>query len=233
MEVCTAVECGLNEAYPSQRPWIVIQQEYTCGQYQPRDWLQITRRPERQPCHWDTSSPWFKNEKGHWAALSVILHINDGLSTFLPGQPVKVFEEMRETALEMCNQNPAKLSTKNHVRCVNSLLGILDACDTMDKGVPMSHRQRSRAGQCLAFHAGEQAHAGMGWDGLKDPCTPEWIGRVVSYFFALPKSEADRVWANPIFNPEFPWGLMREGITNRMVFTFFFLYFIFWFSAMV
>ncbi len=216
-EVCSAVERGLNATYSSQAPWSVIKSEYIPDQggqeerFKPRDWLQITREVgKRQPCHWDTSVPWFENDRGHWAPLSIVLHINDGLSTFLPGEPSDTFSLMRKLAESKKTLGHCTILAQNLVR-------LLDNYDRMDKGVQLTSRQRSRAGQCLAFHAGHQAHAGMGWYAEPDPCTPTWCGRVVSYMFAMPKSEVRKLWTNPICNPEYPWGLMREGITPQMV----------------
>jgi len=116
-----------------------------------------------------------------------------------------VFERMRGSK-----------SIKNHALLAANLTQVLQHYETLDDGVQLTQRLRSRAGQCLAFHAGEQVHAGMGWDGESDPCFPKWAGRVVSYFFALPKAESHR-WSHTLFNPESPWGLMREGITALMV----------------
>lgn len=222
-EVVKHVEAGLNTAYSSQAPWQICHDEYTGnGRYRARDWLQITRdTTKRQPCHWDTSTPWFKNKRGHWAPLSIVLHINDGLSTFLPGPPADMFGKMRYTAQNFTNFTFFRYTAENcfpHKVLASSLLNTLKDYDKVDMKVDPAQRQRSRAGQCLAFHSGEQAHAGMGWDGLEDPVTPTWSGRVISYFFAVPASEYDFVLKGSLFNPELPWGLMMNGLTEKMVF---------------
>lgn len=206
-EVVEAVEGGLDNAYKSQAPWEVLRVELNKNGYLGRDWLQITKEVgKRQPTHWDTACPWFKNHRGHWAPLSIVLHINDGLSTYLPGPPANVFTEA-EAAFRK-GVKPSVLA--------RGLNGVLEKYDTCDALVPLQDMQRSRAGQCLAFHAGHQPHAGMGWDGVKDPVTPAMCGRVVSYFFAIPRRHKN-LWTFPLFNPETPWGLMKESITEDMV----------------
>lgn len=207
LEVTRAVEEGLDRAYPSQAPWDIIHYEYKYKwRYLRRDWLQVTKEiGPRQPTHWDTSCPWFENARGHWAPLSVVLHLNDGLSTYLPGPPVDCFTEMRERY--KAGLTPDFLA--------KALVKLLDKYDVTDHN--LTHRPRSRAGQCLAFHSGQQVHAGMGWDGVVDPVNPDMCGRVVSYFFALPRLHQN-LWRLPFFNPEEPWGLMGPGVTTRMVF---------------
>lgn len=85
------VEVGLDAAYPAQAPWYVIQDEKKgSNATQTRLYFQVTKEiGQRQPIHWDTG--WYENSKGPWAPLSVVVHINDGLSTLVPAPPADVF----------------------------------------------------------------------------------------------------------------------------------------------
>jgi len=91
----------------------------------------------------------------------------------------------------------------------------------MEKEAPPANdlgaHEKSRSGQCLAFHAGEQAHAGTSWDGIPDHDEPKFKARVVAYFFAVPNSEKERVSRLSLFSTETPWGLLKPGIRDYQV----------------
>jgi len=67
--------------------------------------------------------------------------------------------------------------------------------------------------QCLAFHAGEQPHAGTSWHGDIDA---DFQARVVVYFFAVPEAVYERVRDLELFNSEFPFGLV-DPIFDKQV----------------
>lgn len=204
--IVSSVESGLNTTYPLHAPWKILHYENAGkGQVQDRVSLQITRVSKDQPVHWDTAAPWFEDERGRWAPLSVILHFNDGLSTHLASEPISL-TKMVQTHLQ--DENPDVVAVK--------LTKLLEWLDEKRK-----RHSRSRAGQCLAFHAGEQPHSGRGWDGVQDPIKKGWVGRVVAYFFAVPKTVEKKTWDLQVLNPEFPIGLMRAGVSGKWVLSFF------------
>jgi hypothetical protein len=74
------------------------------------------------------------------------------------------------------------------------------------------------AGQVVCFHPGEQPHAGVGYNGEVDTVLPEFKGRIVAYFFLLPKQIPKHVEHLAIFQTEFPWGLMADGVRWQQVY---------------
>lgn len=205
------VEHALDLHYPNQAPWNVIMNEYLPNRpLRTRLYFQVSRPiGSRQPIHWDTGVPWMTNHNGKWAPLSVVVHINDGLSTYVSTPPADVFSVLREKYNQ--GVKPETLA--------ESLESVLQRMET--HSVPpkdLSRHKKSRAGQVLAFHAGEQAHAGTSWDGEDEVLHRSWHGRVVVYLFAVPESEKEAVWTLPLFNPEIPWGLMRAVTGDQVVF---------------
>jgi len=84
---------------------------------------------------------------------------------------------------------------------------------SLDKRVRADPIGFSHAGQCLAFHAGEQPHAGTSWHGDIDA---DFQARVVVYFFAVPEAVYERVRDLELFNSEFPFGLV-DPIFDKQV----------------
>lgn len=209
--VC-ALELTLNDHYRKQAPWKIVREEAL------PDKSLVTRlhfqvswtKGKRQPLHFDTGLPWFKNDAGPWSPLSVVVHINDGLSTFAPCGPVTAMAKFRSHYLTS-QRRPDKAVA----------FGIQSMLTKMEKDFEASHITRSRAGQCLAFHSGCLPHAGTSWDAIPDPLCPNLKARVVAYFFAIPESEYAQAWSLRLFNPEYPFGLMREGVLPHAVFFFF------------
>lgn len=228
-----SLEAALGAAYPSQSPWRVVENEVLAdGTRATRLFFQVSRTVgKRQPFHWDTGLPWFRNEFGRWAPLSVVLHINDGLSTFLPCGPLDVFGKFRRVIWEQEKKDKKDKKGKNKHKAkaeASVAVALQKLLDDIENDNPEPATQRSRAGQCLGFHSGEQVHAGTSWDGVPDPLVPELKARVVAYFFALPSSEYDAVWKLPLFNPETPFGLMKGGIEKHVValYLFHFVFFV-------
>ena len=83
--------------------------------------------------------------------MSTITNLNDGVGTYVHGDPVfGVFE----IALKKSNDTAAGLHVLSHLRKCEQNVGSV---------FPDNH-----AGQILAFHPGEQVHRGMGYDERED-----------------------------------------------------------------
>jgi hypothetical protein len=193
--------------YPEQAPWTELDTERTPTGSQTRIWLQIYREQnKRQPIHFDCGLTWYKNNKGYWTGLSVIVNVNDGVATYLTEKPAScVFDNIRRRA----STHP-----KQTAGAVQALLNTYESAFVDPK-------IRNRAGQVTAFAAGDQPHAGMGFDGSIDPLNPDWVGRVVLYIEYVPASEKAVVEHLPLFSSEYPWGLMHAGVTATQVFGYF------------
>jgi hypothetical protein len=206
--------------YPDQAPWAVLDTERTPKGPRTRIWLQIYREQEkRQPIHFDSGLTWYRNERGPWTGLSVILNVNDGVAPYLAARPVAgVFENVRAAAR---SGKSAELTAK-------AVQGLLQTYETAF----LDPKVRNRAGQITAFAPGDQPHAGMGFDGSIDPLNASWTGRVVLYLFFVPESEKAKVEHLPLFSSEYPWGLMHGGVTETQVefgcFIFFLNFLVFW-----
>lgn len=192
-ELIQIVEAALNTYYPEQAPWKIFTEELTEKGAKDRIYVQVTQEVgKRQPVHWDTAAPWFGNCRGSWAPLSIVLHVNDGLTTSLPGMPLPL---LGLAADNLFHGKTAKYLAEGYESVLQSLEEV-------------AHREppsMSRQGQCLAFHAGEQPHAGMSWDGKTvDPRFPTFLARAVVYFFAVPEAMYETVRDLELFNSEFP-----------------------------
>jgi hypothetical protein len=198
-ELIQAVEDALGMHYPEQAPWTILTEEKEDGGTKDRIYAQITQRfGQMQPVHWDTGADWFENANGVWAPLSIILHVNDDLSTCLPCAPLTTLSRSVPQLL-FDDVHPKEVAR----RAERVLTHLDEKVKTMRFG-------RSGATQCLAFHSGEQPHAGMSWDGHVDPELPNFKGRVVVYFFAVPASVHAKAQYLELFNSEYPFGLLKH-----------------------
>lgn len=204
-DLTSVVENALDKAYPTHHPWKILHTKRVSptNEIQDRNYLQITRTMTFQPLHWDTATSWYKDSRGIWGPLSVILHINDGPTTHLTSTPCRLHEMISKSL-------KSGISPKKIAKSLVSTLEIFE------NKMEVNWDHRSRAGQCLAFHAGEQIHSDMGWDG-EYSILDNFPGRVVACFLAVPKSVSHLVEHSSLFNPESPYGLMMEGITAKMV----------------
>lgn len=199
-----AVERKLNIHYPEGAPWRIQQtMKDDKGKSQSATYAQVVKTDKRQPFHLDASALWYKMPDGRvWAPLSVVLHLNDGPATVLGPPPSSLFEEL----LNHKSMDPQVLA--------DNMMTVLQQVE--EKFVD-ARTSRNKAGHCLAFHAGEQLHAGAGHDKRPDPVFPSWNGRVVAYFFAHPLEIVLTPANKALLCHETPWGLMREGITKDQV----------------
>jgi len=204
-ELCASVEGAINKAYPHHQ-WKILHKDVNGAQVKERNYFQITKEMNKmQPLHWDCAAPWYEDSRGAWGPLSVVLHVNDGVATYVHGEPLSLCDFInRQRDEHKCPPHKIAKFLEEH-------LDKEEGRKSVDWGL------RRRAGQCLGFHAGEQVHAGMGWDGVPDTIMENFPARVVIYFFTVPKMYVNRVAKLSILNPEFPIGLMREGVTPAQV----------------
>lgn len=196
-DLIEAMQDTLDNQYREQAPWTIFTEEVTRDGLKDRIYAQVTKKVgQMQPVHWDTAVPWFYNNKGPWAPLSIVLHVNDGLTTCLPAAPDPILQRIPDN-LEL-GDHPETLA--------DAAQSVLTMLDKTAKSMPT---KMSRSTQCLAFHAGEQPHAGMSWDGAPDRLFPKWQGRVVVYFFAVPREHFELVKDFELFNSEYPYGLIK------------------------
>jgi len=173
------------------------------GQSQSATYAQVVKTDKRQPFHLDASALWYKMPDGRvWAPLSVVLHLNDGPATVLGPPPSPLFKEL----LDQKSMDPQVLADN-----------LVTVFQQVEEKFVDARSSRNKAGHCLAFHAGEQIHAGAGHDKRPDPVFPSWNGRVVAYFFAHPMEITLTSANKALLCHETPWGLMREGITKSQV----------------
>ena len=100
---------------------------------------------------------WFADENNNlWNPMSTITNLNDGVGTFLCGNPV---HDVFEKALKKSDDTAAGLHVLSHLRRGEQTVG------------PVFFGPDNHAGRILAFHPGEQVHRGMGYDGRVDPLT--------------------------------------------------------------
>ncbi len=170
----------------------------------PAIYAQVVTSDKRQSFHWDASALWYKMQDGRvWAPLSIVVHLCDGPATILGPAPSPIFQQVLKFSKTLDPQVLADTMTQ-----------VLNEVEELfDDARPL----RSVAGQCVAFHPGEQIHAGAGHDNIPDPVTKGWNGRVVAYFFAYPENVKLSRANKALLCHETPWGLMREGITKEMV----------------
>jgi hypothetical protein len=153
----------------------------------------------RQPLHFDGGPLWYSDDSGNlWSPLSTITNINDGVGTYVCGNPVAgIFEEVLKIVDDF--------AAGNHV------LKHLRQCEKESKVVGPNNR----AGQILSFHPGEQVHCGMGYDGRVDPLTPGLLMRVVLFLCFVPERFYRQIWNLNMFASEYAWGLMKYGVQRK------------------
>ena len=132
--------------------------------------------------------------------LSTIINLNDGVGTYVSGDPVSgVFENL--------------LKIPDPLAAGKSVLNYLKQCEAKSPN-PLRAR-RNRAGQILAFHPGEQVHAGMGCNGDEDPLVPNLHCRIMLFLCFIPARFHARAWKLKLFESEYAWGLMKAGVSDE------------------
>jgi hypothetical protein len=185
-----AITAAVNVAYPCKK-WVALSTEFYQGQRQTRNYLQINTKPGTQPLHFDSGARWYKDEHGNmWAPLSTITNINDGAATFLTPQPVHgVFAEVEKKARAKDFQGAATF--------VQDLLTQLSVKHQPFRTMP------NRAGQVVAFHPGDQPHAGMGFDGPVEGGLNDFVGRIMLYLFFVPEEYSKEIIDHELFSAEY------------------------------
>ena len=208
-KIVRALLAQLDRLWPAMAPWGILDMEKVNGGTRTRNFLQIYRQPGAQPVHLDSGVTWYlDSSRKPWCPLSVVLNITDGLETWVSKKPfVGVFYKMAQAGV-----NQGAKRTASALQEILSTSWESERKDTV--------LRRNRAGQCVAFHPGEYPHSGNGWDGVPDPIVKEWTGRVIAYWFAVPKIEIDNIWDLSLFGAEEAWGLMEPGIQPKQVFFF-------------
>jgi hypothetical protein len=191
-KIVKGVLAKININYPEMAPWSVLDREPE----HPALSLQVYRGGKRQPFHLDSAAEWYLDGVQPWAPLSVIVNMNDGWRTFTPGAPMfGLFNCVRR---------------KTPKQAVTALQKIFEMWESAFREISMV---KSRAGQILAFHPGEQFHCGLGSDYKCSLTGHLFTGRVVLFLSCVPHRVLDKVKDLPLFNSESPWGLQRGGIT--------------------
>ena len=135
-DLVSLIQTGLDELFPSQSPWKIIDEEQ----------LQDGRKGEPPSLSSDAQNretptcPLGSRTSMGSGPLSIVLHVNDGLSTYLPGPPCDVFSVIRKN----CKANPTLATRK---KMAKTLEAFLDKYEKQEFKPP----KRSRAGQCLVF----------------------------------------------------------------------------------
>ena len=170
------------------------------GEFVHRNFLQITRSGKRQPLHFDGGPLWYADENEKlWSPLSTIISLNDGVGTNVSG-----IQSVEFSKIYSKNSDPLAAG--------KSVLNYLKQCDAKSPN-PLRAR-RNRAGQILAFHPGEQVHAGMGFNGDEDPLVPNLHCRIMLFLCFIPARFHARAWKLKLFESEYAWGLMKAGVSD-------------------
>ena len=196
---------GLDTNFPDYDWALLATEKLPDGTMFERNYLQIYRCAGSQPAHLDTGLPWFWDDdlKKPWCPLSVVLNINDGPEPWLSKKPIAgLFHRVVHGA------PPDDVIAQNLQRTLTNVY---------DKEKAGSVIRRNRAGQCVAFHAGEYPHAGTGYDFVPDWLHPGWVGRVTAYFLAVPRKFLAKTWKLRVFCADEGWGLMSPGVSGEQV----------------
>ena len=208
-QIKDAVTAQLDARFSENAPWSILETvRQEDGTYDDTSYLQVYRESGMQPAHWDTGLTWFIDpDNGKpWTGLSVLLNINDGLQPWLAkkGMP-GMFHVIR------------RMGVAKAAACAYSIQSTLSSLYEVERVRAQPKLRRNRAGQCVAFHSGEHPHADTGFDGVADPLVPDWLGRVVAGFMAVPKKFIRQAVNNYLFSLCSEWGLTADGVQPEQV----------------
>ena len=93
--------------YPEFAPWQPINYELDENQkWVHRNFLQITTTNFRQPLQFDGGPAWYTDENNKlWSPLSTIINMNDGVGTYVFGNPVTFLRRFAKFQMTMTLPN--------------------------------------------------------------------------------------------------------------------------------
>ena len=173
-----AITREIDHGYPDHAPWKCLRKD---KDGHTRLFFQVYKHAGVQPVHLDSGLGWYKmkGKSKPYSGIAVCFAANDGPSTQIYKEP---FQSLFEAIARMASKNP-----KNAKKFFEEQLPIYDKWMDEHYGCDPSGWIRSRAGQMLCFHPGEQIHRGVGWDGEPDPLHENFEGRIVLFLEFWPE----------------------------------------------